>query len=83
MQILNESGREPDAAAGSRSPTKQAESRSTQYADTRLASSAQDDGRRLSPEREAQIRQRVMDGTYNSLSIVDEVARRIIRSADL
>ena len=83
MQIQNQSGREGGADAGSRSPAKQAESHPTQYADTRLASSAQHDGRRLSPEREAQIRQRVMDGTYNSLSIVDEVARRIIRSADL
>ena len=83
MQIQNESGREPGADVGNRSPAKKAESHSTQYADTRRASSAQDDGRRLSPEREAQIRQRVMDGTYNSLSIVDEVARRIIRSADL
>jgi negative regulator of flagellin synthesis FlgM len=37
----------------------------------------------LDPERAAQIRQRVLDGAYNSLSVVDEVARRIQSSGDL
>ena len=37
----------------------------------------------LSPERAAQIRQRVIDGAYNSLAVVDEVARRILGSGDL
>jgi anti-sigma28 factor (negative regulator of flagellin synthesis) len=37
----------------------------------------------LSPERAAQIRQRVLDGAYNSLGVVDEVARRILSSGDL
>ena len=37
----------------------------------------------LTPERTAQIRQRVLDGAYNSLAVVDEVARRISRSGDL
>jgi hypothetical protein len=44
---------------------------------------AQKDGRHLSPERAAQIRQRLIDGSYNSINFADEVARRIIRSADL
>jgi hypothetical protein len=84
MQTRNESGSEKGAdVVGTLSPVMKAEPTSTQYADTRPAGSAQDDGRRLSPEREAQIRQRVADGSYNSLSFVDEVARRIIRSADL
>lgn len=37
----------------------------------------------LTPERTAQIRQRVLDGAYNSLAVVDEVARRILGSGDL
>ena len=37
----------------------------------------------MSPMREAQIRQRLIDGSYNSASVVDEVARRILRSGDL
>jgi hypothetical protein len=37
----------------------------------------------LSPERTAQIRQRVLDGAYNSLSVIDHVARRILVSGDL
>ncbi|HYD50996.1 MAG TPA: flagellar biosynthesis anti-sigma factor FlgM [Gemmatimonadaceae bacterium] len=37
----------------------------------------------LSPERIAQLRQRVLDGAYNSLEVVDEVARRILARGDL
>ena len=37
----------------------------------------------LTPERTAQLRQRVLDGAYNSLAVVDKVARRIIGSGDL
>ena len=83
MQTHNESGTETGTDVVSLSSASKAEPTSTQFADTRRRSAAQDDGRRLSPEREAQIRQRVIDGSYNSLSFVDEVARRIIRSADL
>ena len=49
----------------------------------RYADKECDDGRRLSPEREARIRRRLLDGSYNSLSMVDALARRLIRSADL
>jgi hypothetical protein len=52
-------------------------------ADVRRTGASHEDGRRMTAEREAQIRQRVLDGTYNSLSVVDEVARRLLRSADL
>lgn len=37
----------------------------------------------LTPVRTAQIRQRVLDGAYNSLAVVDDVARRILGSGDL
>jgi anti-sigma28 factor (negative regulator of flagellin synthesis) len=38
---------------------------------------------RLSPERVAELRQRVLDGAYNSVEVVDEVARRILSKGDL
>ncbi|MEO8620958.1 MAG: hypothetical protein ABI625_07825 [bacterium] len=47
-----------------------------------LAARGRDDSA-LSPERTAQIRQRVLDGAYNSLSVIDHVARRILVSGDL
>lgn len=37
----------------------------------------------LSPERLAELRQRVLDGAYNSLDVVDEVARRILANGEL
>ena len=37
----------------------------------------------LTAERATEIRQRVLDGAYNSLAVVDEVARRILGSGDL
>jgi hypothetical protein len=84
MQIHNESGSEQGAeVVGNRLPARMGEPTSAPYADSRRAGLARNDGCRLSPEREAQIRQRVIDGSYNSLRFVDEVARRIIRSADL
>lgn len=37
----------------------------------------------LTPERTAEVRQRILDGAYNSIAVVDEVARRILGSGDL
>ncbi|MDB4917305.1 MAG: hypothetical protein JWM95_4949 [Gemmatimonadetes bacterium] len=37
----------------------------------------------LDPERVAQIRKNILDGAYNSLDVVDTVARRILESGDL
>lgn len=37
----------------------------------------------LSEERIAEIRTRILEGAYNSLEVVDEVARRMLRSGDL
>ena len=54
-----------------------------QISDAGRALAARDESGALSAERSAQIRQRVLDGAYNSLGVVDEVARRIIQSGDL
>ncbi len=37
----------------------------------------------LSAERTAEIRKKILEGAYDSVGIVDEVARRILRSGDL
>ncbi|MCA2986373.1 MAG: hypothetical protein INH02_03015, partial [Gemmatimonas sp.] len=37
----------------------------------------------FAPEREAELRQRVLSGAYNTLDVVDQVARRILSRGDL
>lgn len=37
----------------------------------------------LSPERVAEIRQRVLEGAYNSVEVVDQVARRMLERGDI
>jgi negative regulator of flagellin synthesis FlgM len=55
-----------------------------QISDAGRALAARDSSKTsLDPARAAQIRQRVLDGAYNSLSVVDEVANRILKSGDL
>jgi negative regulator of flagellin synthesis FlgM len=44
---------------------------------------AGDAGAALDPERTAELRRKVLEGAYNSLEMVDEVARRILRRNDL
>ena len=37
----------------------------------------------LSPERLAELRQRVLSGAYDSLAVVDQVARRMLQRGDV
>jgi hypothetical protein len=37
----------------------------------------------MSPERLAELRQRVLGGAYNSLAVVDQIARRMLQSGDV
>ncbi len=37
----------------------------------------------LSAERVAELRQKVLEGAYNSVQVVDQVAQRILQSGDL
>ena len=37
----------------------------------------------LDPERVAELRQKVLSGAYNTLDVVDQVARRILTRGDL
>jgi hypothetical protein len=84
MQSHNEPGSERSAdVVGNRSSNLKAERTPLHYADARRASEARDIGRGLTPERETRIRRRVSDGSYDTSSFADTLARRIIRSGDL
>lgn len=37
----------------------------------------------LSPERIAAVRQKILEGAYNSVGVVDEVARRMLERGDI
>lgn len=37
----------------------------------------------LSPQRIAEVRQRVLEGAYNSVNVIDEVARRMLERGDI
>ena len=37
----------------------------------------------LTPERIAQVRERILSGAYNSLEVVDQVARKMLASGDI
>ncbi|MFY7921785.1 MAG: flagellar biosynthesis anti-sigma factor FlgM [Gemmatimonas sp.] len=62
--------------------TKPVKSDSVQISDeARRLNAEQRDA--LNPERVAELRQKVLTGAYNSLDVVDQVARRILTRGDL
>jgi negative regulator of flagellin synthesis FlgM len=73
----------PVAAAAPVAAVGTTRSDNVQISDAGRALAARGGTSSLSPERAAQVRQRVLDGAYNSLTVVDEVARRILGSGDL
>jgi negative regulator of flagellin synthesis FlgM len=40
-------------------------------------------GREMSPDRVNELRQRVLSGAYDSLAVVDQVARRMLQNGDV
>jgi negative regulator of flagellin synthesis FlgM len=49
-----------------------------------LAAQANGDARgTLTPERIAEVRERILSGAYNSLEVVDQVARKMLASGDI
>jgi hypothetical protein len=47
------------------------------------ANSVSEPATELSPERTAEIRQRILHGAYDSLDVVDQVARRMLARGDI
>jgi negative regulator of flagellin synthesis FlgM len=62
--------------------TRPVKSDSVQISDEarRLSADAKES---LNPERVAELRQKVLSGAYNTLDVVDQVARRILTRGDL
>lgn len=59
---------------------------SVQISDAGRALAGTEGGERassLSPERVAELRRKVLEGAYNSVQSVDQVAQRILKSGDL
>lgn len=48
-----------------------------------LAAEAEAAQGRLTPERISEIRERILAGAYNSLEVVDQVARKMLASGDV
>ncbi len=47
------------------------------------ARAAQDTSHQINPQRVSELRRKVYEGAYNSLDVVDQVARRILTRGDL
>lgn len=73
----------PRPAQDTTAPTagRSARSDSVQISDAGRRLSAQRE--ELDPERVAELRQKVLTGAYNTLDVVDQVARRILSRGDL
>ncbi|MEP6764145.1 MAG: flagellar biosynthesis anti-sigma factor FlgM [Gemmatimonadaceae bacterium] len=76
-----------DAAKSSGTPSSSAKGRDTvQISDTarNLAARADNDrSGKIDPQRVSELRRKVYEGAYNSLDVVDQVARRILTRGDL
>ena len=87
-----ETARSADAAdrttVGSIGPTASSADRTekAQVLDSALALSASEGDsmdRSLEPARAAEVRSRILGGAYNTVEVVDAVARRLLMSGDL
>jgi negative regulator of flagellin synthesis FlgM len=80
--ISNQAIQRPAQEVTQSPATKPVKSDSVQISDeARRLNADQRDA--LNPERVAELRQKVLTGAYNSLDVVDQVARRILTRGDL
>lgn len=70
-------------AADATSPAKTPRTDSVQISPEARAMAAKAEGGTLSPERVAEIRQKILQGAYDSTEVLQTVARRILGSGDL
>jgi negative regulator of flagellin synthesis FlgM len=87
-QVTKIDGAKAEQAAKHSGSASQPRNDQVQISDAGRALAAQIDGDRevrgeLSAERVAEIRQRILEGAYNSVEVVDEVARRMLKSGDI
>ena len=72
-------------APSSQGPARSSRGDSVQISDAARAALAGTSatGGSLSPERTQELRKKVLEGAYNSLNVVDQVAKRIIERGDV
>ena len=78
------SSREKPVAAQPASPVQRSDKVQISDAGRALAAQATSSPRgELTPERIAEVRERIFSGAYNSLDVVDQVARKMLASGDI
>jgi len=88
--LRSEQTRELQKSAGERQKAKAPESAApaqrsgdkVQISDAGRAMAAKA-GSTLTPERISEVRERILSGAYNSLEVVDQVARKMLASGDI
>ena len=80
-QADNRSG---GAAAGAQGAGRPARTDSVQISDAaRALAGGEAAGGPLTPERTAELRKKVLEGAYNSLNVVDHVAKKLLERGDV
>ncbi len=80
--VSNQAVQRPAQEVTQAPATRPVKSDSVQISDEARRLSA-DTKESLNPERVAELRQKVLSGAYNTLDVVDQVARRILTRGDL
>lgn len=70
-------------ASSSQGSARSARGDSVQISDAARALGASETGGSLTAERTQELRKKVLEGAYNSLNVVDHVAKRIIERGDV
>lgn len=85
VQSQTESGKKQEQAAPSGAQAQRSDRVQISDAGRALAAKAggAQESASLSPERVDQIRQRILSGAYNSVEVVDQVARRMLERGDI
>ena len=81
-QSENRGGAPAPASQGSARPARGDSVQISDAAREALAGTSATGGS-LTPERTAELRKKVLEGAYNSLNVVDHVAKRIIERGDV
>jgi negative regulator of flagellin synthesis FlgM len=85
-EVQRKSGNRDKDVAGQTAGGRASRGDRVQISDAGRALAAQANGgarEALSPERVAEVRERILSGAYNSLDVVDQVARKMLASGDI
>lgn len=85
-EIQRKAGNREKDVAGQAAGNQAKRNDKVQISDAGRALAAQANGgarETLTPERIAEVRERILSGAYNSLEVVDQVARKMLSSGDI